>query len=568
MLRTLLLSLFLLGSLPQDKTPRKLEWKLAPGHAAEYLYLDRAGKPIPDQKLLLFASELTPTANRLAIDTYEQLPLAFIFQLPPEPIKGGVGWEYTSYHFNDAYDALGGFDYLGAGSLRPLFAKGRYIAKFQKKGDEDLALIDGAFSLVEIRRDMVNNQMKVIVTKNELGTLATSVQFNMSKGLVQKAAWQYKIKAQDREGGRIVDKRSETHQMIELKEDAELDAAKVQPAVETSMARAVEWLRKQQKNGVWNTAKPGPGAALEGVAQTSVVVRALIAAGVKPDDPAIAAASRTLRSAPPPETFVLCQQIFALAAKSPTKEEADDLKRFSEELLKRRDPRTGGWPSLAGRNNEVASSFLTGYALEALTLSPDARIPDETLRRGLEFFSGSWIEDDGKVDLDLETEKDATTVVPDPKKDKDLVPATWPALVGVQQATDLRAGRKGSFFSVVAALRALLLLPERLKMDEKQVKNLELPIKKGLANLQLRWTLRSVPPIEAFWCTQRMEYLGLLGPTLARAKIDRIGGSDWRVEGAMLLLREQGEDGSWFSGTDQAVVKTAHALIFLASAKR
>jgi hypothetical protein len=65
-----------------------------------------------------------------------------------------------------------------------------------------------------------------------------------------------------------------------------------------------------------------------------------------------------------------------------------------------------------------------------------------------------------------------------------------------------------------------------------------------------------------------MEYLGLLGSTLARAKVDRIGGSDWRLEGATLLLREQGDDGSWFAGTDQAVAKTAHALLFLAAANR
>jgi hypothetical protein len=60
----------------------------------------------------------------------------------------------------------------------------------------------------------------------------------------------------------------------------------------------------------------------------------------------------------------------------------------------------------------------------------------------------------------------------------------------------------------------------------------------------------------------------MLGPTLALAKIEKIGGCDWRLEGASLLMREQGDDGSWSSGTDQAVLKTAHALLFLASARR
>jgi predicted secreted protein len=36
----------------------------------------------------------------------------------------------------------------------------------------------------------------------------------------------------------------------------------------------------------------------------------------------------------------------------------------------------------------------------------------------------------------------------------------------------------------------------------------------------------------------------------------------------MTLLRGQGDDGSWAPGTDQAAPKTAHALLFLAAARR
>src|SRR5579859_576377 len=564
-MRSLVLALVLLGFATQDKAARKLEWKLPPGHAAEFVYLDRAGKPVADQKLLIFGTELTPTSNRLAIDTFEQLPLALIFQLPPEAMKSAIGWEHLSYYFNDALDVAGGYDALAGGGLRAVCAKGRYVAKTQKKGDEELVIIEGSLSIVELRRDLVNNQLRVIVTKNELGTLATQAQFNPAKGMIQKAVWQYKIKGQDREAGRVVDKRTETHSMIELKEDLELDAAKIQPAIDLSMTRAIDWLKKQQKGGSWANGKPGPAG--DAAYLTSIAVRALVAAGVKPDDPVIAQASKTLRSTPPQENFVLCQQILALSAKNPTKDEADDAKRFAEELLRRKDPRSGGWAGVSGRN-DPAGTFLSALALEALAAVPEAKIPDDTLRSGLEFFSGSWVEDEGKGDLELELEKDAATIVLDPKKDKDLVPVNWPAPMARQNVNDQRAIRKGSFFTVVAGLRMLFLLPERLKLDERQTKNLELPIHRALANLQLRWTLRAVPPIEGPWSAQRLEYLGLLGPTLAHAKIDKIGGSDWRLEGASLLLREQGDDGSWFPGTDQAVLKTAHALLFLSSAKR
>lgn len=563
-MRAICLALVVLAFAPQDKTSHKLEWKLPPGHVAEFTWLDKAGKPTSDPKLQVFGSELTATSNRIAIDTYAQIPVSLVFQLPPEAMKGnGIGWEYSGYYFNDAYDALGGFEALQGGSIKPVCAKGRYIAKVAKKGDDEIATIDGQLSLFEVRRDMVNGALKITVSKIELGTLATSAQFSLAKGMIVKAGWQYRAKAQEREGGRIVERKIETHAMIELKEDVELDASKIQPAVDASITRAVEWLKKQQKGGSWGSAKQGTS---EPAYQTALVVRALIAAGVKPDDPAIVAASRTLRTAPPPETFTLCQQIMALVCKSPSKEELDDAHRFAEELNKRRDGRSGGWASVAGQQNSVPNSFITTFALEALAVVPDSKVPDETLKGGLEFFGGNWIEEDGKVDLELEFEKDATTIAPDPKKD--VVPVSWPQVVGRGSNDLLRTARKGSYFTTVGAIRVLMLLPERLKYDERQLKQLDLPLRKGLAALQQRWTLRSVPPIEANWCTQRMEYLGLLGSTLARAKIDKISGCDWRLEGATLLLREQGDDGSWFAGTDQAINKTAHALLFLSAAKR
>src|SRR5882672_1686997 len=375
-MRPLLLVLALFGFCAQDKGTRKLEWKLAPGHAAEFAYLDKAGKPLADQKLVVFASELTPSSNRIAIDTWEQIPVALVFQLPPEPIKGASGWEFDRFFFNEWSES---YDYSTNGSFKPVCARGRYILKIQKKGDDEIATIEGSIVLNEVRRDLVNSAVKVTVTKIELGTLATSAQYSLSKGMLLKAAWQYRAKAQDREVARIVQRNLEMHPMLEFREDVELDAAKVQPAIDVSIGRAVEWLKKQQKNGAWTSAVKGGPPGNDAVSLTSVVVRALAAAGVKPDDPAILAASKTLRSTPPQENFTLCQQILALAAKSPTKEEADDLRRFVEEIQKRREARTGGWAPVPGKN-EYSTAFLTALALEALAAAPDARVSDETFK--------------------------------------------------------------------------------------------------------------------------------------------------------------------------------------------
>jgi hypothetical protein len=563
-MRLLTLPLLLLLALPQDKGLRKIEWKLAAGRAAEYVFLDKAGKPIPDQKFLIFGSELSSHSNRILVDSYDELPLPLLFQLPPDPFKNGVGWEYSANFFSDSLDAMGGFETMtGGGSIRPVCAKGRYILKVAKKGDDEIATVEGTFSLYEIRRDLVNNQMKLVATKNEMGTLATSTQVSVSKGVLLKAGWQYKVRGQERENGRPVEKKIETHGMIEFKEDAELDAAKIQASLETAISRAADWLKKQQKNGAWTPSRGQPQPA-DTIHLTAVVVRALVAAGVKPDDPALVAASKTLRSPAPVENAFLGQQILALSCKSPTKEEAEDTRRLAEELLRRRDPRTAGWGPGTGRN-DTPNLTLTALALEALAATPDLKVPEDIFKTGLENFSGGWIDEEGSVDLDLEFEKDAAPFPIDPKKN--VVSAAWPAQLGRAGPFGLGA-RKGSFFTQVAALRTLLLVPEKLKMDEKQLKALEAPLRRGFANLQRLWTLRTVPPVEAPWCSQRLEYLGILGPMLSRAKISRIGGSDWRLEGATLLLREQGDDGSWYPGTDWAVAKTAHALLFLASAKR
>jgi hypothetical protein len=285
LMRIVTLLLLVLFVPSQDKGLRKLEWKLPPGHAAEFVFLDKAGKPLPDQKFLIFGSELSGHSNRIVVDTYEEIPLPLLFQLPPEPFKTGVGWEYSATFFADSMDAMGGFEaMIGGGSIRPVCAKGRYILKTSKKGDEETATIDGAFSLYEIRREFINNQSKMTVTKNEMGTLATSAQFSLSKGMIVKAGWQFRTRGQERENGRPVEKKIETHGLIEFREDLELDPAKIQASLATSISRAVDWLKKQQKNGAWTPTRGTPTPS-DTVHLTALVVRALVAAGVKPDDP-------------------------------------------------------------------------------------------------------------------------------------------------------------------------------------------------------------------------------------------------------------------------------------------
>ena len=527
---------------------RKLEWKLAPGRVARYAFLEKNGKPSKDRETVVFGSELTPAGNRIFADRYDELPLALLFQLPPEPFKGGTAWEFGGTFFQDGSDVSGFLEAaVGFGGFKPVAVKGRYILKStQKKGDDEISTIDGAFTFFEVRRDFVNNQAKFVLTKNDLGTLATSAQISVPRGLLVRGGWQLKVKGQERvfERGvaRVADKAFNVHEMIELKEEkaVEADAA-------ASLKNGIAFLRGR--------AGSGPDQAL--------LLHALLAAGAAVDDPVVAAAIKTLRAAPPPpETAALARTVLALSLGGAV----DEARKLADVLLARRDARTGVWG--AGGRNDGPNPVITATAVAALAAVDGQKVPDDAWSSALEAVTSSWIEETPEVDLAIDFEPGATTIAADPKK---VVPATWPADAGRRGPGNnppLMGARKGSGFVVLAALETCLIASGKLKLEEKQRQSLDTSLRKGLAWVQSRWTLRGVPPSEGAWSQQRLEYLGRLGAVLARAKVDTVAGSDWRLEGSMMLLRGQGDDGSWAPGTEQAVAKTAHALLFLASARR
>jgi len=553
----------------QDKGTRRIEWKLAPGKTALYQFLDKAGKPIRGQEFLLFGSELTASGNRIAVDKYEDVPLPFVFRLPPDPFKNSAAWEHSSPFFHESGETFGVLEaFAGGGGFRPVFIRGGYALKsIQKKADDEIAVIDGAFTFFEVRRDFANNQPRFTLTKNDIGTLATSIQVSIPRGLLLKAGWQMKVKGQERiadprGGSRVVDRQFTLHEMIEFREEGALDSAKIAAATEATVKKAVDWLRKQQKpSGAWGAPRL-PDAPGEAISQTGLVVRALLACGVAPDDPAIASAAKSLRVAAPLETTALARQIAALSLKGPaTPQEGDEIVKLADELLRRREPRTGLWS--AGGRNAAPNLISTAQALEALALAPGAKVPDEAWKSALEHFTTATLDEEKEVDLDLEFEKDAATFPLDPKK---AVPLVWTVDVGGRMGGG--ATRRGSHFIHVAALNSLMIAAGKLTLDPKQRQAADLVLRKGFANLQARWTVRTVPPVEAAWCHQRIEYYGSLAPMLARAKLDRIAGSDWRLEAATMLLREQGDDGSWWPGSDPALTKTAYALFLLGSVRK
>jgi hypothetical protein len=567
MVRIALPALLLLPAL-QDKGARKLEFKLPPGSLAEYALLDRAGRPATAPPVLVFGSELLGASNRFGIDRYDDIPLALAFQLPPLAFKSGVAWDVSLMYFDEAQESAGGGGpggFFGGAGLRPVQVRGRIAVKgSQKKGDDEILTFDGSFTFYETRRQMVNNQMRTQITKNDLGLAATSVQFSIARGLPVRIGWQLRLKGQDREGGRIVDRRFDTHVVLELKEDRVVDAAAVAASGRAAADRAVARLKALQKgDGEWIPDKPQV-LRTESAAVTARVVRSLVAAGLPPGDPALVAASRSLRAPMqgPLETALVAQIAHALGLLEGDKDAADQARKLGEDLLRRQDPR-GLWTN--GGPNAAPSLVVSAQVLEALAVCPGLRISDETWKRALDGFLQSAMEDGEEVTLDLAFDADPPPFAPDPK----TVPSQgWPPQ---QAAPDdlmaaLRGRQRGTALTALAALSAIETAASKLTLDEKGRQNVDQARRRGLAHLQRRWTLRTVPPAEGAWSAQRIEYLDRLGDFLARTKISKVSGSDWRSEGILLLLREQAADGSWNPGTVDAAARTAHALAFLASA--
>ncbi len=562
--------LALLALVPQEKGPLRIEWKLPAGRAAEFAILDRAGKPLQGRSFLVFGSELTPQGNRLAVDAYDQIAYPFLFQLPGELSRGAAAWEHTATFFVEGPGGgLGALFGLGGTGLRPVCARGRYVARASpRKGEEGIVTIDGSFTFYEIRRERVNNQPRLTVSKNAVGSLATSVQVSAERGMIVKAGYQLKIRGQkrvvERDRTRIEEQNLSLHEILEFREEIELDPAKLKDPLDGAVRKAADWLRRQPRGpGFWGTARAleSPRAQVD---LTGLVVRALLAAGAGPDDPAIVAAARHLRSTLPATPQGFNHSMVALALKDPSKEEAAAIQQMAKVLLQKRDPRRG-W-GLGGRD-DAENPVSTAHAVEALAHAGDAVAGDEVWKDVLEHLSSTWIEGNQEVELDLEFEEGEPPIAPDPKK---VFPATWPVETerrGRDDFLQAAAPPGGNALGVLSALKGLLIASGRLKLDDRQRTSLDTALRKGLAYLQGYWTLRIVPPAEGAWCLQRYEYLDLLAQVLKLARVAKVSGADWRLEGAFLLLREQRPDGAWDSGQGLETLETARALLFLSAAR-
>jgi hypothetical protein len=578
----------------RDKGKVKLSWKLPKGRVAEFRLLDKAGKPLKDSVFWVFPHELREDgSNRIVVDRYADLAWPLLFTLPKDEKKPGDAWEHTAFFFHEPAEAVGGWGWGlgGPSTVKPLCLKGAYVfKKLEKHDDGDLAQIEGAFTLYEIRRDTANNQVRLTITKNDFGTLRVGLTVSVPRGQLVRGRYTLQTRAQDRvvEKGdsRVVDTKIDAGGGVEFAEEVELAAEKMQKAVEAQVKKAVEWLRKQQRPAGDFGVGPTIETTRVDADATGLCVRALLAAGAKPDDPAVEKAVKRMRADPGKSTQALgnalCALVFRHADESRdavkgalAKEDTAAVRAIANLLLNRRDPKLSLWASTDDTRNATLNVISSMHALEGLWAAALAGVdvPADAWKNIIDTVTLNPSEtDDADVELKLEFAEGAG--LPDPDGPKKAKPLTWRydiARKGQAQNPNPMGGSrsetKGWSHTVLAALEDLKLAQMELerakKLSDGQKKSLDGAMRNGLAWVQDRLTFRTPPPAEAYWSLRKIEYLHMLGRVLSLYGVTKVDGSDWCLEGAYHLLRLQHGDGRWDEGNANAVAETAHAILFL-----
>ena len=102
-----------------------------------------------------------------------------------------------------------------------------------------------------------------------------------------------------------------------------------------------------------------------------------------------------------------------------------------------------------------------------------------------------------------------------------------------------------------------------------RIKQIDLAKKQGLAWLQENYAIRGAPPAAGFWSLFYFYYLYSLERVGVLYGIRKLGGHDWYLEGARVLLNAQKPDGSWdASHFKHPTWDTCFAILFLKRATK
>jgi hypothetical protein len=574
----------------QDKGDHEFKWSLAKDLAADYTFSDvKGGKPVPqkDRSFIIYGSELLPDGtSTLMVNSYEDIGPYFLFMLPKGKVRIGSKWTTNITLFKDARLAL-----TPMHCYRELnFVGGSIFRKLDKVQDRECALIEIVYQYFEVK---VDSQGRKKPSNQPTGTVRVTQWLSLADSELVRGSWE--IKGHDQEykgikqgeepkGGNI-----DASHMIELKKDyLKLDLKEQALPIADAVKKGVAALRKMQEQNGSFVDRGGSFARDFPVGVTSLALMALLHSGVKADEPALRSGFSYIHGQAFKKTYEVAAILMLLETKYLPLEKIEDIANLSEEKAKEaiqsaitkedrafvdrcvkwlieHQTKAGTWGYPEGEEHYDHSN--TQYAL--LGLKSAARmgviVPDAVWRKAANHWLNTQRITGKKIGLKIEGYEGQDMGLSETTSDDMFLPSPWGYLVKKPESGEVNDQGYGSM--TCAGLTSLLIAESELAatkgLDDALKKQIDLAKKQGLAWLQENYAIRGAPPAAGFWSLFYFYYLYSLERVGVLYGIRKLGGHDWYLEGAVLLCREQREDGSWTSYDEIPVLDTSFALLFL-----
>jgi hypothetical protein len=595
---SVLAAALLLLAAPAGQEEIELAWGLPKDMAADYSVSDLSkGKPAPlkDRAFVVFGTELTADGgNALVVNTYRDLPWTLVLQLPKGRVKPGAKWDHEREVFDDARLAL-----TPAHAFKGQLIRGFYLyRRVEKVNDVECARVDGVFEFCEIKHEPGTNRKTIGKPSGRLNTVA---HFRLKDTLLVRGAFDYQqVRGQEfrgiKQGEEPKGVKLDLAEQIDLKKDlVKIDQVANVDAIHAAIRRGVEWLRRaQRKDGTW-VDESGSFARDFPVGVTALCAMALMHSGVKPDDPAVRLAMAHVEKAQFRRTYEVAATLMAVEtkylplekfediqsldeasakaaiAKAITPEDRALVKRAAEWLLeKQTKDGTWGYPE----RSENFDHSNTQYAMLGLKSAArcGAAVPPSAWKKA----AGHWLDTQRTVTPKRPLKAaffsdEEAGIEPGTKAEEEFTQGPWGYMVEIPKEFDPPGVLdRGTGSMTCAGLTSLIIAESELfamkELGAALKRKIEQAKKQGLVWLQEHYTVRGCPPSAGFWSVFHTYYLYSLERVGVLYGIRRFGEHDWYAEGALVLLREQREDGSWLSPDEIATVDTAFALLFLKKA--
>lgn len=581
---------------PQERRGEvEFKWGFPKDKAADYAVSDwRGGRAVPrkDKFFLLYGAELTAEGgNSLILNSYSDLGPKFLFRLPPGRVKPGSRWNIEETLFLDARLALTpshDFD------ERRLVGVGQYL-KNEKVQDRDCAVVEARGTLWEVKFE----KDKRLLGKKPIASLSTMQWLSLEETMLVKGVWSFSGEAQEFKGIKQGEEPRRTKmdlaEHLELRKGAiELDLRAHGDAIKKAIQRGVAWLRTRQKHNGSFVDEGGSFARDFPVGSTALCVMALLHSGVKADDPAIRKGFAYVTGEPFRKTYDVATTLMLYETKYLPLEQIEDVQALDEakakELIRKsimpedkafvqkavdwlveKQTRGGTWgyPEMSEyfdhSNTQYALLGLKSAARMGIAVRPD------TWKRIAEHWMLSQRMTGGKksaLRLEFFDEKDAG--ISGTKSDEEVEPGAWGYFTAKPGGFGAEITDQGYGSMTCAGLTSLIIAESELaaakELDDGLRRRIDSAKKQGLAWLQQNYTVRGCPPAAGFWSVFHLYYLYSLERVGVLYGIRRLDGHDWYLEGAILLVRYQREDGSWVSYDEIPILDSAFALLFLKKA--